>query len=209
MKLERLTLSRGTAGIDQTIAKMADLACGIYGSGSPAVRAQALAIVRDAGVRERDYVGETIAVHQWVMDHVRYVHDPIGYELISTPELMLADIVKNGGKADEDCDGHCILEAALLGALGIDSRFVVIGTDPNAGFTHVYLEAFDAKKGYWFPLDPIVKNKPPGWSAPDAVKKKTYPRNRVGLKASDPLGDLLGFIFVGGPVVRLIKRWLP
>ena len=69
-----------------------------------------------------------------------------------------------------------MLEAALLGSIGITSRFVTIGVTPDR-MSHVYLQA--KPKDDWISLDPIMRNKPAGWEVPpSAVKvRKVYLEN--------------------------------
>ncbi len=166
---QRLALASGSFGTDQTVNHMAKIAMGQYGAGSMTIRMLAIKIVTDANVTEKDVRGEIDAIHVWVQSHLRYVRDPVGVELITYPETLLQ--VKHG-----DCDDHVILEAALLGALGIPTRFVTIGTGPS-GMNHVYMEALIQREKTWIPLDPIMKNKPPGWFAPNPRRIKRYPMN--------------------------------
>lgn len=164
---------------------------GIYGAGSTRLRLLALDIVRGAGVAEKDVVGEIRAIHTWVQRSIRYVRDPVGYEFITHPETLAFEI------RDGDCDDHSVLEAALLGALGIPTRFVVVGMVPGAGFSHVYLEALHQKSKRWIPLDPIMKDKPAGWSVPRPATIKRYPINTVDGFPSNSLFDLAGAALLG------------
>jgi hypothetical protein len=164
----RVTLSGGTHGVDETIDAMAKISMGEYGAASVKIRNCALDIVRAANVQEKDQLGEVTAIHQWVMDHLRYVRDPYGVEFITYPETLAFE------RQDGDCDDHVILEAALLGSIGIPTHFVTVGFK-NQPFSHVYLGAVVG--GRFIPLDPIVKNKPVGWEAPDPTSKKVYPPN--------------------------------
>lgn len=166
-KVERVPLSSGIDGTDQTIAVMSKAAMSQYGAGSPLIRNLAIQIVRDAGIPERDKAGEIVAVHDWVKAHLRYVKDPLWYEFVTYPETLAFE------RADGDCDDHCVLEAALLGALGIPTRFVVYAFKGAANFAHVAMAAM-VSDNQWMPLDPIVKNQPAGWEVPDATKRKVY-----------------------------------
>ena len=57
-----------------------------------------------------------------------------------------------------DCDDASILLSAMLGAVGIGSRFCVVPADPRrpGEWSHVYVSAY-AKNGQWIALDPIVR----------------------------------------------------
>lgn len=194
----RITLPSGSLGTDKTIDIMAKAAMGRYGAHSPKIRALALKVVRQAGAREKDKPSEIVAIHQYVMDHLRYVTDPAWMETISYPE-HLAFVQRDG-----DCDDHAVLEAALLGALGIRTRFVTVAPKPGP-MSHVYLQALvsssDGTTGEpvagWMDLDPIVKHKPAGWSVPHPYARKLYPINTpdgIGLQSTGSLLSTLAGI---------------
>ncbi len=177
--VQRVPLSPGLIGTDETISAMMQVAMGRYGAGSVKIRNLAIDIIRKANVAEKNQPEEIKAVHEWVMNHLRYVRDPYGIEFITHPETLAFD------RTDGDCDDHVILEAALLGAIGIPTRFIVVGFKGNPP-SHVYMGA-ETKSGF-IPLDPIMKTKPVGWEAPDPTYKKTYQINSadglLSLKAS-------------------------
>ena len=166
-RVQRVPLAAGVDGTHQTIDVMARAAMGRYGAGSGRIRNLAVQIVRDAGVPERDKRGETVAVHEWVKKHLRYVKDPLWYEFVTYPETLAFE------RADGDCDDHAVLESALLGALGIPTRFVVYAFKGSSQFAHVALHAM-VGPNEWLPLDPIVKDKPAGWEVPDATTRHVY-----------------------------------
>ena len=166
-------LPGGFRGTDATVKIMAQLAMGKYGARSPKIRAAALNIINQAGVREKDYEAEALALGRWVRNNIRYLKDVYGQETVSHPEETLFN-TKAG-----DCDDQSALLAALLGAVGIPSRFKVIGVTPFQ-YSHVYLEAHPKKR--WIPMDPIMSDKPIGWEVPVARRaiEKTYPVNGPG-----------------------------
>lgn len=181
----RTTLASGDAGTDQTVSAMRSCAMGIYGAKSPKIREFALKILNDVGVKNKDYRGMTIAIHNWVRDNIRYVNDPVGQETVCHPEYVLQ--LRAG-----DCDDASTLEAALLGSLGIDTRFVVVGLQIGGGFSHVYLQA-EVKQPTgtaWMSLDPIMRQYPAGWEVPNAKRKKIYDVNSAQGYAMNGLGDL-------------------
>ena len=165
---------------------------GKWGAHSPKIRALAIRTVRDAGVPEKDKLGEIRAIHQFVMRHLRYVNDPAWMETITYPE-HLAFVQKDG-----DCDDFSVLEAAMLGSLGMRTRFITVAPKPGP-MAHVYLQVLHmASDGTgsatpeWISLDPIVKDKPAGWSIPNPAAIKVYPINTpdgIGLQSA---GSLLG-----------------
>lgn len=150
---------------------MAKLSMGNFGAKSPQIRALAQNIVVTAGVREKDYWGEMVAIHNWVRDKIRYQRDPVGQETLLTPEYLISH--KNGSFAG-DCDDKSMLEAALLGAIGTPTRFVVVGLTAG-NFSHVYLQANVG--GTWVSLDPIMPEHEAGWEVPNPARKKIYPEN--------------------------------
>ena len=163
-------LADGRRGTDQTVQMMSDMAMGQYGARSTKIRALAINILTDANVPEKDYVAEMVAIFNWVRDRIRYTRDVAGQETLLYPE-ELAFNSKAG-----DCDDKSMLTAALLGSIGISTRFVTIGTQPGF-FSHVFLQA--KPRNDWISLDPIMKGKPAGWEAPQKMVKlrKVYPIN--------------------------------
>jgi hypothetical protein len=174
---------------------MVELAHSQYGSKSAKIRALAIDILRDAGVPDKDYYGELVAIHNWVRDNIRYTRDPIGQETLSYPEETAFN--SRAG----DCDDESILEMALLGSVGIESYPVVVGMFPGH-FSHVYIHGrVPAGKGRnagkIIPLDPIMKNWEAGREAPNVKAKKTYPQlsnpltmNGLPMGSSQDVGDL-------------------
>ena len=180
--ITRTKLPPGVPGTDQTVSAMSSVAMGVYGAKSPRIRALAIDILRDAQVPEKNYPMEMVAIHNWVRDQIRYVRDAQGQETISTPEETAFN-----SKA-EDCDGKSVLEAALLGAIGFKTRFVVVGWSQNC-YAHVYLQAQLGNR--WVSLDPIMRQHPAGWEAPNMPAKKVYAENdSEGL----PMSGLQGYI---------------
>lgn len=185
--VQYMTLPGGLAGTDGTVDLMRQLAMGQYGSRSPNIRALAINILTQAGIAGKDYQGEMIAIHNWVRDNIRYTRDVAGQETLLPPEETAFN-----SKAG-DCDDMSVLEAALLGSVGFDTRFKTIGVTPDR-FSHVYLEA--KLNDQWVPLDPIMKDKPAGWEAPANMVKlvKTYPENTTEDLNMSRTVNGLGFI---------------
>ncbi len=195
-RVERVPLAAGIDGTDQTVTVMAKAAMSQYGAGSAKIRNLAIQIVRDAGVPERDKRGEVEAIHAWVMGHLRYVKDPLWYEFVTYPETLAFE------RADGDCDDHAVLEAALLGALGIATRFVVYAFKGATQYAHVALHA-QVGADSWMPLDPIVKNQPAGWEIPDATRRKVY-----GVNTPDgPQGGASGIGSIIGIIAGIALLW--
>jgi hypothetical protein len=124
------------------------------------------------GVKEKDKSAEIYAIHDWVQRHLTYRHDPAGVELvIETPQMreMLSK-----GISGFDCDDMVAFEGAALRSAGIPVDIVVIKADSRnpQSFSHIYLTAYDVPRGKPVPLDPIMKDKPPGWEPPMYFHKK-------------------------------------
>jgi len=112
-----------------------------------------------AGVPERDFEGEAIALLEWVRGHVRYLRDPVGLELFTAPATLLRRVL--AGKAIEDCDGHVLLASAMLETAGNPTRYVVGGPGEER-YSHIWLEVFLPPRG-WVPAELVRKELPIGF----------------------------------------------
>lgn len=92
---------------------------------------------------QKDWAGEVRAVHDFVRDRIRYVKDPVGMELVQTPQATLQ--LKSG-----DCDDKSVLAAAMLKSIGHPSRFVAVAFKPGE-LSHVYVESKIG--GRWIALE--------------------------------------------------------
>lgn len=109
------------------------------------------------GLEQKDRRGEVTAVFSFVRDRVRYVRDPVNNEFIQAPLVTLE--LRSG-----DCDDKAVLLAALLNALGYQTRFKAVG--PVVGIlSHVFVEVL--LNGSWIPLD-STEPQAEGW-APSGV----------------------------------------
>jgi hypothetical protein len=195
VQVRRSVLPEGVAGVDATVRKMVEMAHSQWGSKSAKIRALAIDIVKRAGVPDKQYFLEMVAIHNWVRDNIRYFRDPIGQETLSYPEETAFN--SKGG----DCDDLSILEIALLGAIGLEAYPVVIGMFPNH-YSHVYVHGkvpAGPRAGEIIPLDPIMKNWPAGREAKNVKAKKTYPQlsNPLTINGNDNMSDDLGAYAVG------------
>lgn len=165
-------LPGGFKGTDETVKIMCQLAMGRYGARSPKIRALAANIIKQAGIREKDYRAEADALAAWVRDNIRYMKDVYGQETVSPPE----EVAFNMGAGD--CDDQSVLLAALLSAIGVPTRFKVMGLTPQM-YSHVYLQALPVPAHGWVTYDPIMQDKPVGWEVPKSrrVIEKAYPVN--------------------------------
>lgn len=100
-----------------------------------------------SGVAPRDYKGIAVAVRDWLTVNFRFVADPLGVELLRTPEYMIRQWDTNG-IVTGDCDDAAILGASLAKAVGVQPLFVAIGFRRNGPFAHVYTTL--TKDGKWY-----------------------------------------------------------
>jgi hypothetical protein len=130
----------GVAATDATIREIARICQNDLRSG-PAVRFHATRILQDARVAGKDQVREAKAIFEWVRSHVRYQKDPVGIETVQSPVVTLR--LRAG-----DCDDHAALVAALASAVGIPSRFRVVGATVN-NLMHIVPELFAGGRWWW------------------------------------------------------------
>jgi hypothetical protein len=100
----------------------------------PCMRSAAVCLVRDLG--DNDQAGQLAAVAAFVRCAVCYVCDPLDCEYVQTPDRLLVDFVRHG-RAQGDCDDHCVLFATLAQALGIPCEIVAVNTGAGGVPDHV------------------------------------------------------------------------
>jgi hypothetical protein len=97
-------------------------------------------------------------VDQWTREHYVYVSDGDEMEMINTPAYDIQQIA-NGGSFEGDCDDVSIFVAAMFACLGMNTRFVAIRMEPDAPYTHVFVETLAgdhwAKVDCTVPLDTV------------------------------------------------------
>lgn len=145
-------LPSGRAGTIQTLKYMRDYVRASIRSPDQTIRDKATEIYFMYQVPPRKYMREIKALHAFVRDHIRYVKDPVGVEMVQTPERTLE-------KGTGDCDDKSTLLAALLESTGHPARFTVVAFNGNP-FSHVLVEAKARER--WIPAETIIQ-KPLGW----------------------------------------------
>jgi transglutaminase-like putative cysteine protease len=151
------------------IARMRAAVLGDRGAQHPAVREQAISILSSIDSPTTDYARSIAAIHTWMQDHILYVRSPIGKVGTDAPADVLA--ARSG-----DCDELSTLEAALLGAVGIESSFVTCAL-AGRNQQHVYLVAHIPGAESVIPLDPSSFNKPAGWEIDNVTDRHIHERN--------------------------------
>lgn len=126
-------LGYGDYGAGQTLTRMTDLANRALRVPLVVETANGIA----ATVPPRDYLATAQAIRAWLQRHFRFVRDPLGVELIRTPEYQLRQWM-TAGFITGDCDDVAVLGAALGKAVGIGARFVAVGFQPRGPLVHVF-----------------------------------------------------------------------
>jgi len=121
-------------------------------------------IIRNVGGKDRS--AQAVEIAEWVRPRLRFVRDPYGLETLHTPLYML-NRIHTDGMFEADCDDYAILSAALAKAVGLRTKFTVLGfIDAKHPFTHVYAMA-ETPNG-WQPFD-VNFGVPPG-----AIARRAY-----------------------------------
>lgn len=131
-------IGTGDTAIYRTVDKMKNII--IQSSKNSYVREWAKNIV--ARVEVNNKRGEARAVFNFVRDCVRYTRDPLGFEYIQTPPVLLEDIrLYQSGKGDRpvgDCDDMTVLSLSLLKSIGFQVAIKVVSFSSDKKFSHVY-----------------------------------------------------------------------
>lgn len=161
------SLGDGDAGIVQTLAAMrAAMADGLR---DPLVVDTARQIVARAPHAGHESRGAMDALFRWLAARYRYVRDPLDVEWLTVPRAMLDDIAARG-MAVEDCESASTLLATLAEAVGILTRFRVIGQRGADDYSHVYIEAFTGRD--WTPYDLTLRPSRGGIAPPGPVGRR-------------------------------------
>lgn len=169
----------GDAATAATLATMRRLA--VDASRHPTLLALARQIVAED--RDGGFSGRTRAerITRWLAAHTRYVPDPTSLEVVRPPLALLRDIAEQGWAA-EDCESLATLHAALLEAVGVPTRYRVLGRDPSGPYEHVLVEAWT--EDGWRPYDVAARavrlGEPLGVWPRDAVWRDAMPVAGLG-----------------------------
>ena len=174
------------------------------------VRLKAVQIIKQAGVKGHDEVGELRAIKNWVQQNCHYVKDPFGVEFFFTARRQIKDIEK--GIHSGDCDDFVILGGALLGSLGYPVGALIVDSNNDGTFNHVMLvtKTFSPTRQFgnnWIPIELIYPQFKLGESVPiskvyplmahaDTVRAPVTKKVISGIKGlmgAHPVGQLAGF----------------
>ena len=161
-------IGTGDTAIYNTIAKMKEIIQ--VSSRNPYIREWAKKIV--AGVQVNDKHNEANAVFNFVRDSVRYTRDPLGFEYLQTPPVLLEDIRlwmnSKGDRPVGDCDDMTMLSLSLLKSIGFEVAIKVVSFHDHKRFSHVYGLV---KIGYeWISFDCVRPDGVMGWEAPGLTR---------------------------------------
>lgn len=128
----------------------------------PLMRDTAISLI--AGLRPRDWSGQTKRLYEYVRDQITYVRDVRGVETLQTPPVTME--LEAG-----DCDDKSVLLATLLESIGHPTRFVATGYQQPDTFSHVYVESLVGAR--WIPLDATMP-RPFGWTPRTPVARMEF-----------------------------------
>lgn len=107
------------------------------------------------GLTDKDYLGEILAIRNWVAEHCRFLNDPISVEYVKDPQ-RIAEEIQARGRTGVDCDEIASLIAAMCAQVGRQSQFVVVGFGRPGHYTHVFTRVKEPKSGDWIVCDPVA-----------------------------------------------------
>ena len=173
----RYWIAPGPIGTDQTIQRMRK----VVSSTLESMRKGVTRGKRIFGIRK--LIGEIIQpcepknyycyaqkLYEHCRDQIKYTFDPVGVELVESPELILLE------SRIADCDSIVTVLATLYEAIGLPARFVTVKADPLRpdDYSHVFLEVNLPKHG-WVAADPTMPDKSFGWRPDPKFKYKNWP----------------------------------
>lgn len=168
----------------------------------PRIRNLAAQILRNAGVQERDYIGQCRAILKWVQPG-----GGGGISYLNEPDEILQDPLYTIKTRQGDCDDLGMLVNALFTSIRLDNRFVLSGAGPRgpvrwiegmpftrAKYSHVYAcvawpPFAPANKQTWAFVEPTVRNAPLGW---DVLQAKRPVLPEMAQRAMSGFGSAFG-----------------
>lgn len=156
-------IGTGDQAIFNTVTKMKDIIS--QSSKNPYIREWARKIV--ARVAVNDKKGEASAIFDFVRDNVRYTKDPMGFEYMQTPPVVLEDIrlymEGQGDRPAGDCDDMTLLSLSLLKSIGFPVAIKVVSFHNHKKFSHVYGLAQVGHE--WICVDCVRPDQSFGWES--------------------------------------------
>jgi hypothetical protein len=143
----------GFDGPTTTLQGMVRAVQGTRGEASLRVRTQTEEVIGE--LWPKDYVGEVVAIADWVSQRIRYVNDPMHVELLKDPQRLVEE-VQERGFARGDCDDMACLIATMCLQVGRHAQFVVVGFGESGQYTHVFTRVQEPKSQKWIVCDPVA-----------------------------------------------------
>lgn len=143
-----------------------------------------------------DYASEVLACYYWTCQHIRYIKDPVGVELVKDPVRVLE--TRAG-----DCDDIATLLASMLMSCGNDACFSLVGFDGNKGASHVFACVY--VRGKWVALDPVA-NREIGDMLQRTKTRKDVPL-RENASRSRTQDGLSGMNLSGSPTIYSVFNY--
>ncbi len=166
MRTRRYSLRDGDAGVARTVAWMRALAKGNEGASHPLVRAASINATR--GLDAHDKAGHINGVMSWVKTNIEFRGEY--KEMLQSPVVTLQ-------MGAGDCDCHSTLVAAMLRAIGFNTRFRTVASDPGdpGTFTHIFAEVeCPPGSNNWQALDTTVDGAYPGWQPENVFRDHAW-----------------------------------
>ena len=139
-KIIKKPLASGARGNLKTVNYMKQIANKV--NGHPKLVKLANNIVQYYSVPSMHYKDEAYAIGDYIKQHVRYVRDPLGIEMLTDP-LTMIDMMERG-EATGDCDDISLLIATLMLSLGHNPYFAIVKYDKNIkNYNHIYVVSYE------------------------------------------------------------------
>lgn len=124
--------------------------------GERSVKVRSLTEKVVGGVQPKDYLGEILAIRNFVTEKCRYLNDPLTTEWVKDPE-RIADEIMAQGQSQVDCDEMAQMIATMARQCGREAELVIVGFGPSKNsFSHVFARVKEPKTNQWIVCDPVA-----------------------------------------------------
>ena len=120
---------------------------------------------------ERDEYSKVQAIYDFLTDHVQYLRDMEGIEMLKKPEISLKEI-EEGYIPQLDCDCMSLLAGSLIRSIGLPVALRAIAPHEKNKYSHVY-DMIKIKDHGWIAFDLTKPDYGLGWEYPKANKIMT------------------------------------
>lgn len=117
------------------------------------------------GLASKDYVGEYLALYQFLLARTRYMRDPRRVELVRAPYMVSKQIMA-GHRPSLDCDDMATWLAAAVTCVGGAAEFATVAFQDlmygqQRQYSHVLTRAVEPRTRIRIVLDPVAAEKTP------------------------------------------------